>query len=118
MKEIELVQGDTSEIYKFQRKDAEGNVITTLPKKMWITFKKASTCSEALFQKTLEDGITFSTEDHYYKFQILPKDTENLCCKAYGYDIAILNEKGEKKTLLRDGKLNIVDHYTHECNEV
>lgn len=118
MKEIELIQGDTSEIFKFQRKDAVDNVITTKPKKMWITFKKNAHCEDALFQKTLEDGIEYSEEDNFYRFKILPKDTENLCCMDYGFDIKIINEKGDKKTLLNDGVLKIVDHYTHKCNEV
>lgn len=118
MKEIELVQGDTSSIYKFQRKDADGNVITTKPKKMWITFKETTNCSKALFQKTLENGITFSTEDHYYRFQLEPADTENLSYGEYGFDIKITNEKGAKKTLKNDGVLKIVEHYTHKCNEV
>ena len=118
MKEIELVQGDTSEIYKFQRKDAKGNVITTLPKKMWVTFKETTNCSAALFQKTLGNGITFSQEDHNYRFQLQPEDTENLDYGKYGFDIKIINEKGDKKTLKRNGVLNIVDHYTHKQNEV
>ena len=37
IKKIELVQGDTSDIYKFQRTLEGGSVITTLPLKMWIT---------------------------------------------------------------------------------
>lgn len=118
MKEIELVQGDTSEIYKFQRKDAEGNVITTKAKKMWITFKKTTSCDEAVFQKSLEKGIEFNEEDHYYRFRILPEDTEKLCCMTYGFDIKIINEKGDKRTLKNDGVLKLVDHYTHKCNEV
>jgi len=113
---IEIVQGDTSPIYKFQRKYDDGTVITTQPKKMWITFKKSCSCDECLFQKTLENGITFDGE--YYKFQIMPDDTCHLAYGTYGFDIAILNEKDEKKTLLNNGELEIVKHYTKKCNEV
>ena len=118
MKEISVVQGDTSKIYKFKRKDAEGNVITTLPLKMWITFKETTSCSKELFQKTLGNGITFSQEDHCYRFQLQPEDTENLCYGEYGFDIKIINEKKDKKTLAKDGVLKIEEHYTHKCNEV
>lgn len=117
MKEIELVQGDTSPVYKFQRKDA-GGVIETKPKKMWITFKRNTSCKDCLFQKTLDNGINFSTEDFYYSFKIQPEDTEKLCYGQYGFDIKILNEAGEKKTLLNNGVLHIVNHYTHKENEV
>lgn len=114
---IEIVQGDTSQVYKFQRKDADGNVITTQPKKMWITFKRSCGCEDALFQKTLEDGITFG-DDYYYRFQLLPEDTCDLPYGTYGFDIALINEKGEKKTPKNDGELEVVKHYTRKCNEV
>lgn len=115
---IELVQGDTSCIYKFQRKGKDETVITTKPKKMWITFKDTCICDDSIFQKTLENGITYNEEDNYYRFQILPEDTYNLPYGTYGFDIAIINEDGEKKTLLKKGTLEIVEHYTHKCNEV
>lgn len=115
---IELVQGDTSCIYKFQRRNANGEVIKTLPQKMWITFKDNYLIDEYLFQKTLENGITYNEEDNYYRFQILSEDTAKLPYEIYGFDIAILNEAGEKKTLLNNGTLEIVRHYTKKCNEV
>ena len=114
---ISIVQGDTSCTYKFQRKYDDGSVITTLPEKMWITFKKNYGCKETIFQKTLNNGIDFD-EEHYYKFKLMPEDTCNLCCRDYGFDIAIINERGEKKTLLNDGVLRLEEHYTHKENEV
>lgn len=118
MKKISVVQGDTSKIYKFKRKDAEGNVITTLPLKMWITFKETTNCSKALFQKTLENGITFSSNDNHYRFQLQPEDTENLSYGEYTFDIKVINENNDKKTILEDGILEVKDHSTHKCNEV
>lgn len=117
--DLEVVQGDTSETYKFQRKDANDNVITTNPKKMWITFKEAPIeNAKVLFQKTLENGITYSEEDNYYRFQLESTDTESLPYGEYGFDIAIINEANKKKTLKRNGVLTILDHYTHKKNEV
>lgn len=116
MKKITIIQGDVSPVFKFQRKYNDGNIISTLPKKMWITFKKNSMCDECLFQKTLENGIVF--EDNFYKFQLLSEDTNNLSYGIYEFDVAIINEIGEKKTLLNDGTLEVVKHYTKKCNEV
>ena len=116
MNKIELVQGDTSPIYKFQRKYKDGTVITTQPKKMWITFKINHNYEDSILQKTLENGIKF--EDGYYKFQLFSEDTYNLSYGKYGFDIAILNENNEKKTLLNDGELEIIPHYTKKKNEV
>ena len=115
---IELVQGDTSKIYKFQRIDINDKVITTLPQKMWITFKENCTCEEPLFQKSLDNGITYNKEDNFYRFQIQSEDTADLPYGIYGFDIAIINEQGEKRTLLRDGTLEILRHYTGKNNEV
>ena len=85
---------------------------------MWITFKENSFDEKLLFQKTLEKGINYSEDDKYYRFQLLPEDTYNLDYKKYGFDIAIINEKGEKKTLLNKGVLEILEHYTKKNNEV
>jgi hypothetical protein len=115
---IKLVQGDASCIYKFKRKDADSKVISTRPQKMWITFKDTCACNDALFQKTLENGITYNEQDNYYRFQLLSEDTHNLAYGIYGFDIAIINESGEKKTLLTNGTLEILKHYTKKCNEV
>lgn len=118
MYEIELIHGDTSPVFKFQRKNNTGEVITTLPQKMWITFKKDSKSEKALIQKTLADGITYSDVDNYYRFRLLPEDTVDLCYGTYGFDVAIINESGEKLTLLNNGVLKLVDHYTTKNNEV
>lgn len=118
MFEIELVQGDTSPVYKFQRTDDKGGVITTLPQKMWVTFKKDYKSEKALIQKTLENGIEYNSDDNYYRFKLTPDDTANLCYGKYGFDIAILNENGDKITLLNDGTLKITEHYTRKNNEV
>ena len=117
IKEIELVRGDVSSTYQFQRKGKDG-VITSLPQKMWVTFKADTKCNKPLFQKTLDNGIEYDTNDNYYRFKILSEDTCNLPYGDYGFDVAILNEKGEKKTLLNNGVLKIVEHYTHKSNEV
>ena len=115
---IELIQGDVSCIYKFQRKDIDGKIITSLPQKMWITFKSDYDNITPIFQKALFKDISYNQEDNFYRFKIESKDTENLSLGTYGFDIAIINENGDKKTLLNDGKLKIVHHYTKKANEV
>lgn len=115
---IELIQGDTSCIYKFQRKDDNGEVIKIKAKKVWITFKETPKDNDFKFQKTLDNGVDYSEKDNYYRFKIASEDTAELPYGIYGFDIAILNEADEKKTLLNNGILEIVKHYTHKENEV
>lgn len=116
--EINLIQGDTSNVYKFQRKNLDGKPIETKCKKMWITFKDGIKDINVAFQKTLDNGIDYNEEDFFYRFQIKKEDTEELPVGTYGFDIAIINENGEKKTLLNNGILMILDHYTQKENEV
>ena len=118
MYKIDIVQGDTSPVFKFQRKDVNDNVITTLPQKMWVTFKTDTITDKVLIQKTLGAGIEYSEDDNYYRFSLQPDDTANICCGTYGFDIAILDEMGNKFTLLNNGVLNISSHYTKKSNEV
>lgn len=115
---IELIQGDASVIYKFQRKNLEGQAIETKCEKMWFTVKKSTIDDEPVIQKTLDDGITFDSNDFFYRFQIDEEDSEKLQIREYGFDIAIINEAGEKKTILNNGILKILDHYTKKENEV
>ena len=115
---IEIIQGDTSPTFKFQRKTSDGEVITTLPQKMWITFKKDTKNDKALIQKTLDNGIEYNSEDNFYRFRLEHEDTANLCYGNYGFDVAIINENGDRITLLNNGVLSVVDHYTKQSNEV
>lgn len=115
---INIVKGDVSDIYKFQRKYDDETVIKTLPEKMWITFKIGTWCDDALFQKTLEKGIKYSEEDNYYRFRLESEDTCDLDYGTYYFDIAIINEQGEKKTLKKECELVVEKHCTEKCNEV
>ncbi len=116
---IELTRGDTSEVYMFKRTDENDKVITTKAKKVWVTFKTSNECDKALFQKTLENGgVTFSEEDYYYRFRLEAEDTCHLMCGDYVFDIAIINELGEKKTLKKDCVLTLTGNCTHKKNEV
>ena len=115
---INVVKGDVSDTYRFKRTYDDGTVIKTSPEKMWITFKKGTWCDEALFQKTLEKGIKYSEEDNYYRFRLESEDTCDLDYGTYYFDIAIINELGEKKTLKNDCELEIGKHCTEKNNEV
>ena len=116
---INVVKGDVSDVYRFKRTLSDDVVIKTLPQKMWITFKDNTWQKKELFQKTLENGeIEYSEEDNYYRFRIKSEDTNNLDYGTYCFDIAIRNEEGEKKTLLKNGELEVEEHCTDKENEV
>lgn len=86
---MELTRGDTGQ-YKFQRLDADGEVITATPTAMYFTVKKSYQSSAVAFQKTIDD-MEFG-EDNYWHFTIDPTDTEALDIGNYVYDIEVTSE--------------------------
>ena len=87
---MKIRRGD-SKLIKFRRVDQNGEVLTSLPTAMYFTVKD-SPDGRLIFQKTLENGITFDDETFYYTVEILPTDTENLSFGRYGFDIEVTTE--------------------------
>lgn len=83
---MELTRGDTG-LFKFQRVDANGDVITSTPDAMYFTLKKSYSSPIAVVQKTLAD-MTQDT-DGYWHITLEPEDTENIDVGAYVYDIEV-----------------------------
>lgn len=113
---MEITRGDYK-IFKFKRTRKDKTIITELPDKMYITFKNNTTTSKALFQKTLaNNSIKYSEEDNYYRFEILPEDTNNLAYSKYYFDIEIIND--DKPRTIYKGFLDVTEECTHKANEV
>ena len=104
-------------LFKFQRKNENREVITDLPDKMWFTVKDNANKKEFIFQKKLNDGITYTQEDNYYHIEIKQDDTEKLAYGNYEYDIKIKYGEDKPKTLIV-GNFEITKVVTHKENEV
>ena len=109
---MELIRGDTAK-FKFQRHNAEGNVIGTKADAIYFTVKTNGYSDEVLLQKTLED-MEFD-EDYYYHFTIEPSDTDNFKYGTYQYDIEVIQD-GNKTTTR--GELVIEEEITFVGDEV
>lgn len=114
------VKRGTNKTFKFQRKLTDGTVIITVPEEIYFTVKKSCCNEDELFQKTLSAGeIVFNPNDNYYRFEILPEDTEGLIFGDYEYDIKVIelvSGETKKKNLIVDKFM--VDHVvTYACNE-
>lgn len=113
---IEITRGDHKS-YKFLRKTKDGEIITEKPQKMYFTVKKSFYQSEFLFQKRLDEGITYTEQDYYYHFEIKPEDTDGLNFgDDYVFDIEIIEQNGKKKTIAK-GKIKITEEVTFAENE-
>lgn len=113
---MEIIRGDNKSV-KFQRKTSQGAVIESVADEMFFTVKSSSTITSAKFQKKLSDGsLSFDESDFYYRFEILPEDTNGLSYGTYEYDIERISNG--KKLTLTVGELAITKEITHAENEV
>ena len=112
---MELIRGDTLKL-KFQRKNKNGEVIKTKPDKLYFTVKSSYYAKDYLFQKSLENGISFREEDYFYRFTINPEDTDKLDYGNYVFDIETITTDTVKT--IAKGTLEIKEEVTFAENEV
>ena len=87
---MEITKGDNKS-FQFKRKNEHGEVITTIPSEVYITFKNNSYNEKYLFQKRLSNGSVIYDEDNKtYTFEIIPEDTDNLDYGTYYFDIELI----------------------------
>lgn len=108
---MEFIRGDTAK-YKFQRHDADGNVITTKADNIYFTVKTNGYSDDVLLQKTIED-MEFDN-DYYYHFVIEPSDTDNLSFGTYRYDIEVIQDNVKTTTV---GELVLDEEITWVTDE-
>lgn len=111
---MQIIRGDYDTKY-FVRKDRQGNVITSIPEKIYFTVKNDIHSDEVLIQKRLNEGITVD-EDFVYKIEFNASDTDNLAFGKYVYDIEIKN--GDKPKTIQIGTLEITNEVTTAKDEV
>lgn len=107
--EIRIIRGDTLDL-RFCRKDKNG-VIKEKPDNLIFAVKKGAQKKEYLFQKRLDDGITYNEENNYYYFTIESKDTENLKIGTCVFNIKVI--MGSKVKTICAGKFIITDEVAY-----
>ena len=113
---IEIVRGD-NRTFKFQRKTAQGSIITDIPSEMYITFKPNDLQVEYVIQKVMsKNEIEYDADTKYWKFELEPEDTNNLTYDNYLFDIEIITEENKVKTIC-EGILTILPEITFASNE-
>lgn len=110
---MKMTRGDTAG-FNFQRKDAEGQPITTTPDALYFTVKAKWTDQRALIQKTIDD-MTMD-EDGTWHFVIQAGETDALPYGNYIYDIEVI-ENDAVQTICK-GKLTLTQEATWQVNEV
>ena len=109
---IVITRGDTVGLI-FQRKDADGEVITTMPSEMYFTVKESWDSEQFIFQKTLSD-MTMDIDGTWH-IELHPDDTEELPYGTYVFDIEV-TAYGKVKTICKD-TLQVTEESTWRENK-
>lgn len=89
---VSLIRGETK-IWKFQRKDGSGNVITSMPDEIYCTIKANYDDNEVLLQKTYTGGdITYASE--WWYVNLSATDTLSLMPGKYVIDVKVITDSG------------------------
>ena len=89
---ISLIRGETK-VWKFQRKDSSGAVITTNPDEIYCSIKQTYDSSDYLIQKTYTDGdITYSSG--WWYISLSANDTLGLNPGKYAIDVKVITSSG------------------------
>lgn len=111
--DFEFTRGDT-QIFKFQLKDSEGNILElTETDKLYFTVKQNYNSTEVLMQKVFPDTIEFI--DDYYMFTITSSDTSELAYGTYNYDIEL--KSGDYVKTLALGTITLTEEITFKGDE-
>jgi len=80
--------------------------------KIYMTVASSPNTEEYIFQKSLDNGISYNSETEKYEIEILSEDTKDMeVNKPYGYDITIYYD-GDKPKQKVIGTFEITDKYT------
>lgn len=89
---VSLIRGETK-VWKFQRKDGSGTVITTAPDEVYCTIKANYDDDDYLIQKTYGDGdITYS--DGWWFITLSAAETLALNPGKYVIDVKVITDSG------------------------
>lgn len=112
---LSIYQGN-DKIFTFARKDINGDVITTVPQKIWFTVKKNYDSIGYLFQKTMGYGIE-QNADGSWNIRVDAADTANIKPGKYVCDVKIRDEEGREVTVVKPQNFIIADVATTRNNQ-
>lgn len=107
---LKMTRGDT-QLFSFQRKDKQGEVIALRADN--VLFIVCSNSGEELFRKTIDD-IEFD-ENGTYHIVIDPEDTDSLAFTSYKYTLKVISD-GSSSTVA-SGSFKITEEVTFAENE-
>jgi thiamine pyrophosphokinase len=111
---IEFIRGDTKKL-RFRLEDTLGDELVLVETdKLFFTVKKDAIETAFKFQKTISNGIEYSSG--YYYISIEPTDTNSLVYGDYKYDLELVSNTLTKTLVI--GTMTILPEVTFVTNEV
>lgn len=112
---LSIYQGN-DKVFKFIRRDLNGNIISTVPQGIWFTVKSRLENKSFVFQKSLNNGIS-QNSDGSWTVSIDAEDTAELTTGKYYCDVKIRDEQGREITIVKPQIFAIEDVATMMINE-
>lgn len=112
---LSIYQGN-DKIFRFFRKDYNGNIITSVPQALWFSVKDRYETERVLFQKNIGLGID-QNEDGSWNIKIEPYDTAELKPGKYVCDVKIQDEAGNLFTIVKPQEFLIREVVTRVGNQ-
>lgn len=114
---MKFTRGDTF-LFKFQRKNKDGGIITRQPNEMYFTVKYGNNTESFVFQKTLND-ITVDSEN-YYHIRINPENkpqVNHIDGNKSNNNVLNLEWCNQSYNTKHAYKNNLIKHYKIEINQ-
>ena len=112
---VSIYQGSDKN-FTFTRMDVFGNVITSVPNRMWFTVKPKYEDEPFSFQKTLNKGI-YQNSDGSWRVEVSASDTAALKPGDYVCDVKVQNESGKEYPIVKPQDFRILPVSTRRINQ-
>lgn len=110
---MRITRGDTVG-YNFQRKNADGTVITTEPDAIYFTVKRSWNDRRPVIQKKKSDMIM--DPDGTWHFTVQAQDTDGLRYGNYVFDVEVIDDDAVQT--IAKGVYTLAEESTWHINEV
>jgi hypothetical protein len=115
MLKITLPRGDRTSKKIAIREQGSSELTDIVFDDIYFTVKRVYLAEEFKFQKRMSAGEIVKGEDGYYRFTILPEDTDGLPFGEYDFDIEVVKDGRIKHTTV--GTLTLTKEVTYAVNE-
>lgn len=102
----------THDFATFERRQANGDAITTTPRELIFSVKSTVDDETPLIQKTMSNGDIIHLGNGVWQVQLIPKDTEKMAFGRYVCDVKVIDEYGLEFIIVPAQEFKLLDTVT------